>query len=68
LTVPITNFEKKIIGVIQLLNARTNDNQLRTFNEKDKEMVNLFVMQTAFTLSSKILIDKQQALFKSIKK
>jgi len=67
LTVPIFDFEKKIIGVIQLINAQDSDGQIRVFNDNDKELVNLFVLQTAFTLSSKILIDKQKALFKSIR-
>lgn len=66
LTVPIVDFEKKIIGVIQLINAYDDNQQIRVFSDNDREMVNLFVMQTAFTLSSKILIDKQKALFASI--
>ncbi len=66
LTVPIFDFAKKIIGVIQLINAKDPDNSMRVFNKNDQEMVNLFVLQTAFTLSSKILIDKQKALFKTI--
>lgn len=66
LTVPITDFERKVIGVIQLINAKDEQGEIRVFNEHDREMVNLFVMQTAFTLSSKILIDKQKALFNSI--
>lgn len=67
LTVPVCDFAKKIIGVIQLINAKDNDDQIRVFNENDQELINLFVMQTAFTLSSKILIDKQKTLFNSIK-
>ena len=67
LTVPIFDFEKKIIGVIQLINAQDDEGQIRVFNDNDKDLVNLFVLQTAFTLSSKILIDKQKGLFKSIK-
>ncbi|MCU7939967.1 MAG: GAF domain-containing protein [gamma proteobacterium symbiont of Bathyaustriella thionipta] len=67
LTVPIYDFEKKIIGVIQLINAQDNDDNIRVFNDNDLELINLFIMQTAFTLSSKILIDKQKSLFKSIK-
>jgi GAF domain-containing protein len=66
LTVPIFDFAKKIIGVIQLINAKEADDSMRVFNKNDQEMVNLFVLQTAFTLSSKILIDKQKALFKTI--
>ncbi len=66
LTVPIRDFEKKIIGVIQLINAHDLNEELRVFSDKDEELVNLFVLQTAFTLSSKILIDKQKALFDSI--
>ena len=66
LTVPIFDFEKKIIGVIQLINAQDDEEQIRVFNDNDKDLVNLFVLQTAFTLSSKILIDKQKILFKSI--
>ena len=66
LSVPIRDFEKKIIGVIQLINARDLSGDIRVYNDKDEELVNLFVLQTAFTLSSKILIDKQRALFNSI--
>ena len=66
LTVPIFNFDKKIIGVIQLINAKDENSQIREFNDNDLEMVNLFVMQTAFTMSSKVLIEKQKALFDSI--
>ncbi len=67
LTVPIYDFEKKIIGVVQLINAKDDEGNIRIFNENDQELINLFVMQTAFTLSSKILIDKQKALFSLIK-
>ncbi|MCU7801437.1 MAG: GAF domain-containing protein [gamma proteobacterium symbiont of Lucinoma myriamae] len=67
LTVPVYDFEKKIIGVIQLINAKDNNDKIRVFNESDQELINLFIMQTAFTLSSKILIDKQKMLFSSIK-
>ncbi|NOQ78243.1 MAG: GAF domain-containing protein, partial [Gammaproteobacteria bacterium] len=67
LTVPVYDFEKKIIGVIQLINAKDKNDKIRVFNENDQELINLFIMQTAFTLSSKILIDKQKALFSSIK-
>jgi GAF domain-containing protein len=67
LTVPIFDFEKKIIGVIQLINAKNDLDQIRIFDDNDKDLVNLFVLQTAFTLSSKILIDKQKELFKSIR-
>ena len=67
LTVPILDFHKKVIGVIQLINAKDDDNKIRVFNEQDQKRINLFVAQTAFTLSSKILIDKQKALFASIK-
>jgi len=66
LTVPILDFKKKVIGVIQLINAKDDDNNIRVFNEQDQKRINLFVAQTAFTLSSKILIDKQKALFSSI--
>ncbi len=66
LTVPIFDFEKKIIGVIQLINAKNTQGEIRVFNGNDRDLVDLFVLQTAFTLSSKILIDKQKALFKSI--
>lgn len=66
LTVPIFDFEKKIIGVIQLINAKDTQGEIRIFNDNDRDLVDLFVLQTAFTLSSKILIDKQKALFESI--
>jgi len=67
LTVPIFDFEKKIIGVIQLINAMDSNGEIRTFNENDRDMVNLFILQTAFTMSSKLLIDKQRMLMESLK-
>jgi len=66
LTVPIFDLKKRVIGVIQLINAKDDNDQIRVFNEQDQKRINLFVAQTAFTLSSKILIDKQKALFASI--
>ena len=67
LSVPIFDLKKKVMGVIQLINAKDSTNNIRVFNEQDQKRINLFVAQTAFTLSSKILIDKQKALFASIK-
>jgi len=68
LTVPVLDFRKKTIGVIQLINAKNENNDIRIFDEQDHKRVNLFILQTAFTLSSKILIDRQKVLFDSIKK
>ncbi len=68
LTVPVFDFRKKTIGVIQLINAKDNNDKIRIFDEQDHKRVNLFILQTAFTLSSKILIDRQKTLFDSIKK
>ena len=67
LTVPIFDFEKRIIGVIQLINAMDSKGEIRVFNNNDRDMVNLFILQTAFTMSSKLLIDKQKLLMKSLK-
>jgi len=67
ITIPIRNYDKSIIGVIQLINAQDEKDNLRKFNEKDRELLELFTSQTAFTLSAKLLINKQNILFRSLK-
>ncbi len=64
MTVPIRNYDKNIIGVIQLINAQDEEGKQRVFNKQDRELVELFASQTAFTLSSKLLFDRQNNLFK----
>jgi GAF domain-containing protein len=59
ITIPIRNYNKRIIGVLQLINAQDEKDNLRKFNDKDRELLELFTSQTAFTLSAKLLINKQ---------
>jgi GAF domain-containing protein len=66
MTVPVKNYDKQIIGVIQLINAQDEKGDLRVFNDQDRELLELFTSQTAFTLSSKLLIDKQNKLFRTL--
>ncbi len=52
LTVPVFDFEKKIIDVIQLINAQDESGKIRVFDKEDEEMVNLFVVLILYTLSN----------------
>ena len=66
LTVPMTNHENDIIGVLQLINAiDTESKQIRPFSELDQQLVESLASQAAITLSNRTLIESQQKLFDS---
>ena len=67
LTVPMTNHENKIIGVLQLINAKDPDTgKIRPFSDLDQQLVESLASQAAVTITNKSLIDAQKALFDAL--
>lgn len=66
LTVPMTNHENDIIGVLQLINALDQDtNEVIPFSALDQQLVESLASQAAVTITNKTLIDAQKNLFDS---
>lgn len=67
LTVPLTNHENTIIGVLQLLNAKDRvTGDVTGFSELDQHVVESLASQAAVTVTNKSLIDAQKQLFDSM--
>lgn len=67
LTVPMTNHENKIIGVLQLINAKNPDTgEVKQFSRLDQQLVESLASQAAVTITNKSLIDAQKALFDAL--
>jgi len=66
LTVPMTNHENDIIGVLQLINAMEQEsNKAIPFSQVDQQLVESLASQAAITITNKTLIDAQKNLFDS---
>ncbi len=66
LTVPLKNHEDEIIGVLQLLNARTSNKKTIIPFERDvEEIVQALASQAAITLTNKNLVKDLRTLFES---
>ncbi len=66
LTVPMTNHENEIIGVLQLINAMDEDSkQVVEFSLLDQQLVESLASQAAVTVTNKNLIEAQRNLFDS---
>ena len=67
LTVPLTNHENTIIGVLQLLNAKDRTTgEVTSFSEMDQHVVESLASQAAVTVTNKSLIEAQKKLFDSM--
>ena len=66
LTVPLKNHEDEIIGVLQLLNAQSqNSKKIISFASDVQEMVEALASQAAVAITNKNLIKDREALFES---
>ncbi len=67
LTVPMTNHENEIIGVLQLINAKDMETgEIKAFSDLDQKMVESLASQAAVTMTNRQLISDQKKLFNSI--
>ncbi len=66
LTVPIIDHQDKVISVLQLINAKSHENdEIVSFTSEDQQLVESLASQAAVALSNKRLIDDQKKLFES---
>jgi len=73
LTVPMRDYNKKVVGAVQLINAKRRletrltpanvENEVVSFHPDDIEMIESIASQAAVALDNKNLIDSIQALF-----
>ena len=66
LTVPMKNHEGDLIGVLQLINALTPDNEIRSFSSIEQSLVESLTSMAATALTQRQLIDAQRKLFDSV--
>ncbi len=66
LTLPLKNHEDEIIGVLQLLNARSKDSkEIIPFDNHAESIVSALASQAAITLTNKNLVRDLRTLFES---
>ncbi|MFO1435655.1 MAG: HD domain-containing phosphohydrolase [Gammaproteobacteria bacterium] len=66
LTVPMTNHEQEVIGVLQLLNKiDTASGEFVAFSPTDQQVLEALASMAAVSISNKLLIEGQRELFDS---
>jgi len=65
LTVPLKNHESEIIGVMQLINARNDQDDVISFNEEMQEQLESLASQGAVALTNKRLVEELKTLFEA---
>ena len=65
LTVPLKNHENEIIGVMQLINARDEDNVVIPFDKDMQEQIESLASQGAVALTNKKLVGELKTLFEA---
>ncbi len=67
LAVPMKNHENDVVGVLQLINAKSEKtNKIIPFSKEDQQLVESLASQAAVTISNKQLIDNLNELFNSL--
>jgi HD-GYP domain-containing protein (c-di-GMP phosphodiesterase class II) len=66
LTVPLKNHNGEVVGVIQLINARTPEGVVIPFPEEIVPLIEALASQAAVALDNQMLIEAQRKLFKSL--
>ena len=65
LTIPMVNAEDRLIGVLQLINARDENGRTVAFSSDLQEAVEALASQAAVALDNLLLLNQQKALLKS---
>ncbi len=66
LTIPLTNNENDVIGVLQLINAHHHEtNKVSTFSSWEQDIISALAAQAALTLDNRMLINAQKELLES---
>ncbi|MEX0623553.1 GAF and HD-GYP domain-containing protein [Saccharospirillum sp.] len=62
LTLPLLNHEDRVIGVLQLINARTPDGDSRPFTDDDQRTVQAMAKFAALSLDNQLLVQSHKDL------
>lgn len=65
LTVPMSNHENEIIGVLQLINAKDENDKTKEFSSSEQELAESLASQAAIALTNNRLIEEQRELFEA---
>ena len=65
LTVPLKNHDAEVVGVLQLINARTSDGIVIPFAAELSPLIDALASQAAVALDNQMLIDAQKNLFRA---
>ena len=66
LTVPLKNHDAEVVGVLQLINARSPDGETIPFMTELELVIEALAGQAAVALDKQMLIDAQRDLFRSL--
>ncbi len=66
LTIPMLNHEDRVLGVLQLINARDpKSGRVLPFAPEDQQLVEALASQAGIALHNQVLLDEQRALLES---
>ena len=68
LTVPLKNHDAEVVGVLQLINARSQDGGPIPFPAEIVPLIEALASQAAVALDNQMLLDAQKNLFRSVLK
>lgn len=68
LTVPLKNHDSEVVGVLQLINARTARGNTTAFPQRILPLIEALASQAAVALDNQMLIDAQRNLFRAVLK
>ena len=66
LTVPMKDHDGKVIGVLQLINAKNPDGTVRAFSDADQSLVESLASQAAIALNNRQLLQQLETLFEAL--
>ena len=66
LTVPMKDHDGRVIGVLQLINAKGPDGATRAFTDADQSLVESLASQAAIALNNRRLVDQLENLFEAL--
>jgi len=69
LTIPLLNHEDRVIGVLQLINARdSGDGKVVPFSPEDRQFAESLASQAGISLANQVLLEELQSLMESFVK
>ena len=66
LTVPMKDHDGRVIGVLQLINAKGPDGATRAFTDADQSLVESLASQAAIALNNRRLVEQLENLFEAL--